>query len=175
MKKHLRQDVNLDPNSTTGQKHYNAYIRATEMFLDYAEAANEAYDTPRTTGSHGYSAYDIIKALRKRAGVGGENDLYLEEVANKGKDAMRELIRNERRLELCFENKRFYDLRRWQVPLTQLNETATGMQITERSDGSLVYERITVENRAFKDYMYWGPVPYSECLKFSNLQQNKGW
>lgn len=175
MKKHLRQDVNLDPNSTTGQKHYNAYIRATEMFLDYAEAANEAYDNPRATGSHGYSAYDIIKALRKRAGVGGENDPYLEEVANKGKDAMRELIRNERRLELCFENKRFYDLRRWQVPLTQLNETATGMQITERSDGSLVYERITVENRAFKDYMYWGPVPYSECLKFSNLQQNKGW
>lgn len=175
MKKHLRQDVNLDPTSTTGQKHYNAYIRATEMFLDYAEAANEAYDNPRVTGSHGYSAYDIIKALRKRAGVGGENDPYLEEVANNGKDAMRELIRNERRLELCFENKRFYDLRRWQVPLTQLNETATGMQITERSDGSLVYERITVENRAFKDYMYWGPVPYSECLKFSNLQQNKGW
>lgn len=176
MKKHLRQDVNLDPNSTTGQKHYNAYIRATEMFLDYAEAANEAYDTPRTTGSHGYSAYDIIKALRKRAGVGGENDPYLEEVANNGKDAMRELIRNERRLELCFENKRFYDLRRWQVPLTQLNETATGMQITQNSStGDLIYTLINVENRAFKDYMYWGPVPYSECLKFSNLQQNKGW
>ena len=174
MKKHLRQDVNLDPTSPTGQKHYNAYIRATEMFLDYAEAANEVWG-PKGTGSHAYSAYDIIKALRKRAGVGGEDDRYLEEVAKNGKDAMRELIRNERRLELCFENKRFYDLRRWQVPLEQLNATAMGMQITERSDGSLVYERITVENRAFKDYMYWGPVPYSECLKFSNLQQNKGW
>ena len=173
MKKHLRQDVNLDPTSTTGQKHYNAYIRATEMFLDYAEAANEVWG-PKGTGTHGYSAYDIIKALRKRAGVGGEDDRYLEDMAGH-KETMRELIRNERRLELCFENKRFYDLRRWQVPLTQLNETATGMQITERSDGSLVYERITVENRAFKDYMYWGPVPYSECLKFSNLQQNKGW
>ena len=143
------------------------------MFLDYAEAANEFWG-PKGTGSHAYSAYDIIKALRKRAGVGGEDDPYLEEMA-RTKETMRELIRNERRLELCFENKRFYDLRRWQVPLTQLNETATGMQITERSDGSLVYERITVENRAFKDYMYWGPVPYSECLKFSNLQQNKGW
>ena len=89
---------------------------------------------------------------------------------------MRELIRNERRLELCFENKRFYDLRRWQVPLTQLNETARGMQITQNaSTAALIYTPITVENRAFKDYMYWGPVPYSECLKFSNLQQNKGW
>ena len=174
MKKHLRQDVNLNPNSTTPQKHYNAYIRATEMFLDYAEAANEVWG-PKGTGTHGYSAYDIIKSLRKRAGVGGTNDRYLEDIANSGnKELMRELIRNERRLELCFENKRFYDLRRWQVPLEQLNATAMGMRITEGSDG-LVYERITVENRAFKDYMYWGPVPYSECLKFSNLQQNKGW
>ena len=180
MKKHLRQDVNLNPNSTTGQKHYQAYIRATEMFLDYAEAANEAWG-PTGTGSHAYSAYDIIKSIRSRAGIGVEQngqltDPYLDDIADRNdKDAMRELIRNERRLELCFENKRFYDLRRWQVPLEQLNATAMGMRITERSDGSLVYERITVENRSYQDYMYWGPVPYSECVKFSNLQQNRGW
>lgn len=182
MKKHLRQDCNLNPNSTTPQKHYQAYIRATELFLDYAEAANEAWG-PKGKGTHGYSAYDIIKSLRSRAGIGVTNNLtgqltdpYLEEVADNGKDAMRELIRNERRLELCFENKRFYDLRRWQVPLTQLNETATGMQITQNSStGDLIYTLINVENRVYKDYMYWGPVPYDECLKFSNLQQNKGW
>lgn len=174
MKKHLRQDVNLDPNSTTGQKHYNAYIRATEMFLDYAEAANEAYG-PKGTGSHAYSAYDIIKAIRARAGVGGTNDPYLEEMA-KSPETMRELIRNERRLELCFENKRFYDLRRWQVPLEQLNETTRGMQITQNpSTAELIYKQIDVERRSYADYMYWGPVPYSETLKFSNLQQNRGW
>ncbi|CDA93503.1 putative uncharacterized protein [Prevotella sp. CAG:1320] len=174
MKKHLRQDVNLNPNSLNKQYHYTAYIRTTEILLDYAEAANEAYG-PKGTGSHAYSAYDIIKAIRARAGVGGTNDPYLEEMAN-SKETMRELIRNERRLELCFENKRFYDLRRWQVPLEQLNETARGMQITQNvSTAALIYTPITVENRAFKDYMYWGPVPYSECLKFSNLQQNKGW
>lgn len=174
MKKHLRQDVNIDPSSLNPQFHYTAYIRTTEILLDYAEAANEAWG-PKGTGSHAYSAYDIIKAIRARAGVGGTNDPYLEEMAN-SKETMRELIRNERRLELCFENKRFYDLRRWQVPLEQLNETARGMQITQNaSTAALIYTPITVENRAFKDYMYWGPVPYSECLKFSNLQQNKGW
>lgn len=174
MKKHLRQDVNINPSSLNPQFHYTAYIRTTEILLDYAEAANEAYG-PKGTGSHAYSAYDIIKAIRARAGVGGTNDPYLEEMAN-SKETMRELIRNERRLELCFENKRFYDLRRWQVPLEQLNETARGMQITQNaSTAALIYTPITVENRAFKDYMYWGPVPYSECLKFSNLQQNKGW
>lgn len=176
MKKHLRQDVNIDPSSLNPQFHYTAYIRTTEILLDYAEAANEAWG-PKGTDSHAYSAYDIIKAIRARAGVGGTNDPYLEDIANRNdKETMRELIRNERRLELCFENKRFYDLRRWQVPLEQLNETARGMQITQNaSTAALIYTPITVENRAFKDYMYWGPVPYSECLKFSNLQQNKGW
>ena len=179
MKKHLRQDCNLNPNSTTSQKHYQAYIRATEMFLDYAEAANEAYG-PKGKGNHGYSAYDIIKTLRSRVGLGVDvngqkTDPYLEEMAA-SKETMRELIRNERRLELCFENKRFYDLRRWQVPLEQLNETAMGMQITQNaSTAALIYTPISVENRVYKDYMYWGPVPYSETLKYSNLQQNKGW
>ena len=179
MRKHLRQDCNLNPTTTTPQRHYTAYIRATELYLAYAEAANEAWG-PKGKGSHGYSAYDIIKSLRSRAGIGtyvnGQlTDRYLDDMAG-NKETMRELIRNERRLELCFENKRFYDLRRWQVPLEQLNETARGMQITQNaSTAPLIYTPITVENRAFKDYMYWGPVPYSECLKFSNLQQNKGW
>ena len=57
--------------------------------------------------SYGFSAYDVIKAIRERAGVGVDNgDPYLES-AKGSKDAMREIIRNERRLELCFENKRF--------------------------------------------------------------------
>lgn len=179
MRKHLRQDCNLDPNTTTNQRHYQAYIRATELYLDYAEAANEAWG-PKGKGSHGYSAYDIIKSIRSRAGIGVEQngqlaDPYLDKMAA-SKETMRELIRNERRLELCFENKRFYDLRRWQVPLEQLNETAKGMRITQNSSTTaLIYTPIDVESRTYQDYMYWGPVPYSECLKFSNLQQNKGW
>ena len=68
MKKHLRQDVNIDPSSLNPQFHYTAYIRTTEILLDYAEAANEAWG-PKGTGSHAYSAYDIIKAIRARAGV----------------------------------------------------------------------------------------------------------
>lgn len=58
-------------------------------------------------GTHGYSAYDVIKAIRQRAGVGTDNgDPYLESVKN-DQTQMRELIRNERRLELCFEGFRF--------------------------------------------------------------------
>lgn len=168
LRKLLRNDVNLNPNtSTNGQYHYNAYIRYTEMFLDYAEAANEAYG-PTATSGHSYSAYDVIKALHNRCGVGND---YLDEIKN-DQDKMRELIRNERRIELSFEGFRFWDLRRWKVDLTKLNETATGMSINA-AEGT--YTKIDVDTRNYKDYQYYGPIPYSECLKFNNLQQNKGW
>lgn len=168
LRKLLRPDINLDPKSKTTKYHYNARIRFTEMFLSYAEAANEAWG-PKGDGGHGYSAYDVIKAIRERAGLGefGE-DSYLDECAE-SKDKMRELIRNERRIELSFEGFRFYDLRRWKAPL---NETAMGMSINSTDN---TYTPIEVETRNYKDYMYYGPIPYSEVLKFSELQQNAGW
>jgi hypothetical protein len=170
LRKLLRDDC--DPNSTTqlAQYHYPVYMRFTEIFLAYAEAANEAWG-PKGAGSNGYSAYDVIKAIRQRAGIGvGGNDPYLETCAGNA-DMMRELIRNERRIELCFENKRFWDMRRWKL---DLNETVMGMNVTQ-VNGVLKYNEIEVENRNFKDYMNYGPIPDTEVRKWSNLDQNTGW
>jgi hypothetical protein len=171
LRKLLRSDVNPNPAYNTSQKHYTARIRYTEIFLAYAEAANEAWG-PTGTGPNTYSAYDVIKAIRTRAGI-TDGDNYLEAVKN-NQDQMRELIRNERRLELCFENHRFRDLRRWKVDLGKLNETALGVQISQ-SGGSLIYAPINVERRTYQSHMYYGPIPYSEINKFSMLQQNAGW
>ncbi len=171
LRKLLRDDINLNPSSTTKQRHFGARIRATEIFLDYAEAANEASGPKANVGGAGFSAYDVIKAIRQRAGVGGDNDPYLEECAA-SQEKMRQLIRNERRLELCFENHRFWDLRRWKA---NLNEGVRGVSITTAASGDFNYRGINVESRDYKDYMYYGPIPYSEILKWSNLQQNEGW
>nr|WP_203558591.1 RagB/SusD family nutrient uptake outer membrane protein [Bacteroides sp. 51] len=169
MRKLLRTDVNLSPLYLNEQKHYVPHIRYTEIFLNYAEAANEAWG-PTGSGTHGYSAYDIIKAIRTRAGVGTTNgDPYLED-CKQSQSQMRELIRNERRLELCFEGFRFWDLRRWKVSLEDLTETARGTNLV---NGVQIYSNI--ENRIYKDYMYYGPIPYSEILKWDNLKQNTGW
>ena len=169
LRKLLRSDVNLNP--AANKRHFGARIRYTEIFLDYAEAANEAQGPKANVGGANFSAYDVIKAIRHRAGVGGSNDPYLEECAQ-SKEKMRELIRNERRLELCFENHRFWDLRRWQA---DLNQTAKGMQITTGADGALIFNPIDVEGRSFQNYMYYGPIPYTEVRKWSNLSQNEGW
>lgn len=167
MKKTLRFYINRTPGSvTTGQFRYIPRIRHTEIFLNYAEAANEAWG-PTGTGDNTYSAYDVIKAIRRRAGLGGivMGDPYLESIKN-DKDKMRELIRNERRLELCFEGFRFWDLRRWKQSIT---EPAKGIDV------SVNYTPINVEVRNFQEYMHYGPIPYSEVIKYSNLLQNKGW
>ena len=172
LRKLLRQDVNLDPTKTTKQFHYTPRIRYTELFLNYAEAANEAWG-PTGKGSHNYSAYDVIKALHNRAGVGND---YLESIKT-NKEKMRELIRNERRIELSFEGFRFWDLRRWNL-VDAMTADVKGMSIvSSEKDGktTYTYNVVPVESRGYKDYMIYGPIPFSEILKFDQLSQNKGW
>ena len=102
-----------------------------------------------------------------------QGDEYLEECA-KDQAKMRELIRNERRIELCFENKRFWDLRRWQMPL---NEPVKGMKITRNDETlELTYTIEDVEERKYDNsYQLYGPIPKSEVLKWNKLMQNRGW
>ena len=183
MSKLLREDVNPQSSNLVEQQHIYARIRYTEIFLAFAEAANDAWG-PTGDGGTGHSAYDIIKAIRERAGIAPEIpgvervDAYLEECKS-NKDMMTSLIRNERRIELCFENKRFWDLRRWMLPL---NEPVDGVEITkidadkDPDPDNLVYRRFKVEDRVFdSSYQYYGPIPRGEILKWSNLTQNKGW
>ena len=181
LKKLLRDDVVPLSSSRIDQQHIYPRIRYTEIFLAYAEAANDAWGPKSDPTGVGFTAYDVIKAIRNRAGLGtdefgrplDEGDVYLEECAA-DQSKMTNLIRNERRLELCFENKRFWDLRRWMLPL---NETVRGMKVDRNEEtGELTYSIIDVEERVYdSSYQWYGPIPKSEMLKWSNLKQNKGW
>jgi hypothetical protein len=185
MKKLLRDDAGPSAGTTTpaNQPHIFPRIRYTELFLAYAEAANDAWGPTSDGGTGIGSAKDVIKKIRQRAGIGKDangdyqGDPYLDECAG-DKEKMANLIRNERRIELCFENKRFWDIRRWQLPL---DETAKGVQV-EKIDatldpvpGNLNYVIINVEPRQYESYQNFGPIPNSEVLQWSALKQNKGW
>ena len=181
LKKLLRDDVSPLSSSLIEQQHIYPRIRYTEIFLAYAEAANDAWGPKADPLGVGFTAYDVIKAIRERAGLATDEyglplangDVYLEECAN-DQTKMTNLIRNERRIELCFENKRFWDLRRWLLPL---NETVKGVKIDRNEETSeLSYTIFDVEERVFDNsYQCYGPIPKGELLKWSNLQQNKGW
>ncbi|MGC9375273.1 MAG: RagB/SusD family nutrient uptake outer membrane protein [Bacteroidales bacterium] len=164
LRKLLRPDVRINDDGTrVEKKHFDVYFRYTELFLIFAEAANEIGGP--TYQENGMSAMDVIAAIRERAGI-TQPDEYLQTITTK--EQMRELIRNERRLELCFEGHRFWDLRRWGI---NLNETATGYF----HDGSQYIELPNVEARNYPSYATYLPIPYNEVLKFPELIQNEGW
>jgi len=168
LKKLLRSDVVIPASGTaTPKNHFEALIRYTEMFLILAEAQNEIGGPLHKEGTSTLSAKDIVRSIRKRA-MAINVDPYLDGITTK--EDMRKLIQNERRLELCFEGFRFFDLRRWGLPL---NEQVQGYDNDGIGGG---YQLIDVEERAFNEEKHrYLPLPYNEVRKYSNLIQNAGW
>jgi hypothetical protein len=156
-------NVNLDPKVNSGGLHYYTYARYTDVLLMFAEAANEAGGPDANIGS--YNARQVINAIRTRAGI--TSTAYVNGL---NKTQMTDLIRNERRLEMCFEEQRFWDMRRWKMT-TEMKKAVSGVEIS--ADGS-TYNYREVESRNYSDYQIYGPIPYGETLKYS-LVQNQGW
>ena len=144
----------------------------TQMCLAFAEAANKVVG-PTDSGTYGFSARQALAYLRARStsdgtpGIGATADPYLDECAAAGKEAFDALVRNEWRIETCFEGNRMLDLRRWGL-LDQLNKSVSGVTIT----GS-TYTHSVVESRSFASL--WLPIPYLEMRKSDQMVQNEGW
>jgi len=169
--KFLRTDTNLNPASPSTTRHFYTRIRWTEMYLIYAEASNEKYGPDGDYGA-GFTARQVIAAIRKRAGI-TQPDAYLATITTTA--AMRDLIRNERRLEMCFESVRFWDIRRWYLPASTINANAMGMNATG-TPAVYTNPQIVVEPRIFLlPQMYYGPIPYLDTKKYPGMLQNKGW
>ena len=164
LKKLLREDTNLEPGQENEQRHFFPYIRYTEVFLNFAEAANEAWGPDADPNGYGFTARDVIAAIRERAGI-DPSDSYLASLTTK--EQMRDMIRNERRLELSFEGFRFWDLRRWNQDLT---ETARGIRINDTD-----LSEIDVEPRQYAEFMIYGPIDQDAMLKYDGLLQNRGY
>ncbi|MNL36599.1 SusD family protein [compost metagenome] len=168
--------LNWSDNSINRQPHSKFFIRWEQMLLTFAEAANQVEGPDG--GKYGMSAKEAMEYLRKKentdGGKGFDTDPYFTEVAGKGKAAFNEFIKNERRLEMCFEGQRFFDLRRWTTNLPDLNKPVRMAKITRNADGSFQYELDkVVESRSYASPFL--PIPYDEMLRMSNLVQNDGW
>jgi hypothetical protein len=91
---------------------------------------------------------------------------------------MRTRIRNERRVELAFEEHRFWDVRRWKI-LTQTDKFVTGMDITKNTDGSFNYKRFVAQRRenGWQDKYLLFPIPLTDAGLIPDFSQNQnpGW
>jgi starch-binding outer membrane protein, SusD/RagB family len=168
LKKFMSEQVNLEPGNKSTSSHTYTLFRATEVLLNFAEAANEAWGPDGDPNGYGFTARSKIQELRERAGITQPDD-YL---ASLDADGLRELIKNERRIELCFEGFRFWDIRRWE-DIETMNAPVTGVNIVK--DGiDFEFSFPQVEKREFADHMLYGPIPYKETRIYS-IEQNNGW
>jgi hypothetical protein len=134
-------------------------MRYAEVLLNYAEAKNE-YDGPTP------EVYAAIEAIRERAGLSP-----FQLPGGLTKETMRDVIRNERRVELAFEGHRFFDVRRWMIAEETENKMMTGMEVV-RDGSSVEYNVFNVRKHNFRPAMYFWPIPYGEVAKSPELLQN---
>ncbi len=177
IKKFVFMGLNWSDATVNKQPHSRFFIRWAHMVLNFAEAANHVAG-PSDAAKYGLSAKDAVKYLRSRKTYDNTNgitsDPYLEEVAAAGKTAFDAFVRNERRIETCFEGIRFFDLRRWTTSTAELNMAVHMAEITRNENGSFTYNmNKEVESRIFPSAYL--PIPYSEILRMDNLVQNEGW
>jgi hypothetical protein len=164
LRKLMDEKVKLNVGAQSKTTHIYVYARYTEALLNFAEAANEAVGPDVAIG--GFTARQVINAIRARAGIA--STAYTALLTTK--EDFRTLIHNERRIELCFEGSRFWDLRRWK-DLNSMKQTVKGA-VLSKDLSSIV--KVDIEPRVFSDYMIYAPLPYDETLKY-NLVQNQGW
>jgi len=150
--------------------HDYIYFRYAGILLDYAEATNE-FSGPSS------DVYNVLFQLRQRAGIFPGTNGYYGLPMNMDQATMRAAIQNERRIEMAFEEKRYWDIRRWKIAASVYNSAPLqGMDIVQPGNGVLSYNRVPVLTTSFKDpQMYLYPIPYSEVVKNPQMQQNPGW
>jgi hypothetical protein len=169
LKKFMAPGVNLKSGSQVSTAHTYTLARMTELLLNFCEAANEAWGPDGDPNGYGFTARTKIGDLRIRAGI-TQPDAYLASITDAA--GLRELIRNERRIELCFEGFRFWDIRRWN-DIAAMQTAVNGAYLTQ-SETTYSFSYEPVENRLYANYMIYGPIPYNETLKYS-IDQNNGW
>lgn len=160
-------DVQVPANSTANTQRCQPLIRYAEILLNYAEAANE-------TGQTEEALLKIID-LRRRAGISAGTDNRYGVAAGLSQQQARDLIRNERFIELAFENSRYYDLRRWKLGDQYDGKYIQGMRIT-KTGNNYTYAIINVRTpRYFKVNSYLLPIPFEEIGINRKIVQNPGW
>lgn len=169
LKKYVTESINLDPKLglvTSRERNWTVF-RYGEILLNYAEAMNEAYG-PETAAPEPLTltALSAVNTVRRRVTMPNFP-------VGLSKDAFRTKLRNERRVELAFEDHRFWDIRRWKIG--EQTKDIFAMNITRNANLSLTYEVKLLEVRSWEERMYFYPIPQSEIFKNNNLKQNTGW
>jgi hypothetical protein len=175
-RKFIDANPGLADNQSSAQVIPWPFIRVTEMALSYAESALETGDEAE--------ALKWVNRIRFRAGMPA--------VTDKG-DALRQRIRNERRVELVYEEHRYHDARRWLIAPTTVGRGIKAINIDaklksgakapkpyKKDATAYTYNYTVVDNtenetRKWVDKMYFRPLSRDEISRNNKLVQNPGY
>lgn len=146
-------------------------MRLADLYLLYAEALNEV-NGPTA------EAYEYVNMIRERAGLKTVQEAWSTYSRNPGKyltkAGFREIIQQERQIELAFEGHRFWDLRRWKKSIEELNKPVTGWDVAQEK-AEYYYRPRLLFNQQFQLRDYLWPLHDWDLLNNENLVQNPGW
>ena len=146
-------------------------IRLADLYLYYAEALNEA------NGPTG-EAYNYIDLVRERAGLDGVLTSWSSFSTNASKpttkEGLREIIQQERMIEMSFEGLRFWDMRRWKLAVDLMNQPIKGWNVLQE-DLVDYYKVKDLFYPSFSERDYLWPVSENEIINNPTLIQNPGW
>lgn len=169
--------VMTESNHTGNSINYSfPIIRLADLYLMYAEALNECKAAPDN------EVYEYIQLVRDKAGLDKETGGLVQTWArysNKPdmvttKAGMREIIHQERLIELCFEGQRFFDLRRWRKMLEYSNRPIRGWNVSEKSESGY-YQVKYIYFRKFTPKDYFWPIKLDDIYKNRKLKQSPLW
>jgi starch-binding outer membrane protein, SusD/RagB family len=146
---------------------YWPYMRLAELYLIYAEALTE-YDY----NANKIEVLKYINLIRNRA---GQPNLENSPQFADNQSYVREHVRNERAVELAFEEQRYFDLKRWKMGPDNIGGQMYGMSIGGTAKDP-TFTKVTFEERVFTDKWYLYPIKKADIqLCNGELIQNPGW
>lgn len=167
------------PSAGTRTNQNYPYLRYAEILLNYAEAMNEVYGPEGIGPGLTRTALDALNEVRTRAKYPAGKPEYMglsggmpPLASGLGKDEFRQKLRHERRVEFCFEEHWFWDLRRWK--LTPDLDIKAQIPVWV-SPTAVQYQIKTIDNRYFDPKMYRMPIPQAEIQANPKLVQNPDW
>ena len=153
-------------------------IRLGELYLNYAEAANEAYGPGGSAPGANMTAVQATNIIRARI---GQPDVLAKYTASK--DEFRLRVKNERNIELSFEGHYYFDIRRWKdAPVCYagplMGVTIEKVPVSATYPTGFKYDRYALSadrQSNWKDAMYYLPFNTEDTYKMKNFVSNEVW